>query len=649
MGNKTVGYRPELDGLRAVAVVSVLLYHLGSPISPGGFVGVDVFFVLSGFLITRLIAEELRIGEFSLSKFYERQIRRIVPALFVVCACCTVAAVIVLLPHELKRFSSSLIAAALSVSNFWFLRQSNYFSPAVETQPLLHTWSLAVEEQFYILFPLMLGAAFKLGPKPTRTLIWTLFAVSLILSITMLGKHPKGTFYLIHTRAWELLTGSIIALGFVPAATSRWQREVGATVGLLGILAAIVGFNSHTPFPGYAALLPCLGAALIIWAGEENSVARILRAGPFVFIGLISYSLYLWHWPLIVFTRLWVAGPLSLTLQIILTCLALGLAIVTWRFVETPFRRRDGRGLSPKAIYVAGGVGLGSLVVCGLIVVGLRGLPGRIPKDALALAAASSDSSPMRSKCHFDGALNQTYDMSCVFGAPVEPDFIVYADSHGAELSLVLGKLAEERGQSVRELTASGCAPTLSVLPEDEPECVAYNARMLKKLTSIPPTTIIVTANAAAWSSEDAAIYIPGMQKVVHALRDAGHRVIILGSVPAHPNSVPIPATLARRVMLGQRSDGYTFDPGMANYRDIEMALEKVATAEHAEYVPVSPLLCDKVGCKADIDGTVLYFDHGHLSVAGAKLIATKLLAPILWPPAAVVQVPSELQTQVAQ
>ena len=150
----------------------------------------------------------------------------------------------------------------------------------------------------------MLVAAFKLGPKRTRTLIWTLFAISLILSITMLGKHPMGTFYLIHTRAWELLTGSIIALGFVPAATSRLQREVGATIGLFGILAAIVGFNSHTPFPGYAALLPCLGAALIIWAGEENSVARILRAGPFVFIGLISYSLYLWHWPLIVFTRL---------------------------------------------------------------------------------------------------------------------------------------------------------------------------------------------------------------------------------------------------------------------------------------------------------------------------------------------------------
>ena len=581
------------------------------------------------------------------------------PALFVVCACCAVAAVIVLLPQELKRFSSSLIAAAFSVSNFWFLHHSNYFAPAVETQPLLHTWSLAVEEQFYILFPLMLVAAFKLGPKPTRTLIWTLFAISLILSITMLGKHPKGTFYLIHARAWELLTGSIIALGFVPAATSRWQREVGATVGLLGILAAIVGFNSHTPFPGYAALLPCLGATLIIWAGEENSVARILRAGPFVFIGLISYSLYLWHWPLIVFTRLSVVGPLSLTLQTVLTCLALGLAIMTWRFVETPFRRRDSRGLSPKAIYVAGGVSLGSLVVCGLIVVGLRGLPSRIPKDALALEAASSDSSPMRSKCHFGGSLNQTFDMSCVFGAPVEPDFIVYADSHGAELSLVLGELAEERGQSVRELTASGCAPTLSVLPEDELEfalrragkfCVAYNARMLKKLTSIPPATIIVTANAAAWSSEGAATYIPGMQKIVHALRDAGHRVIILGSVPAHPNECSDSSDFGEAGHgLARRSDGYTFDPGMAHYREIETALEKVATAEHAEYVPVSPLLCDKVGCKADIDDTVLYFDHGHLSVAGAKLIATKLLAPILWPPAAVVQVPSELQTQVAQ
>ena len=648
MGNRSLGYRPELDGLRAVAVASVLLYHLGSPIAPGGFVGVDVFFVLSGFLITRLIAEELRTGEFSLFRFYERRIRKIAPAFFVVCACCMVAAVIFLLPQELKRFSSSLIAAVFSLSNVWFLAHSSYFAPVGEVRPLLHTWSLGVEEQFYILFPIMLAAAFKYAPSRTGALVWCVFAVSLILSVTLIGEFPKGTFFLIHTRAWELLAGSVIALGLVPAATSRWQRELGAIAGLIGIAAAIVGFNSHTPFPGYAALLPCLGAALIIWAGEENAVARILRAGSvrihrLDFVQLISVALAADRIQSAVgdrSIRFSSADPADVRRR---RTFNRDLALR-----GNAFRRRDSRGFSRRTMFTAVGVGLGSLAGCGLIVVGFRGLPDRIPKDALALEAASSDSSPMRSKCHFEGSLDQTYGMSCVFGAPVEPDFIVYADSHGAELSLVLGKLAEERGQSVRELTASGCAPTVDFLPEDDPECAAYNARMLKKLTSIPAATVIVTANAAAWSPEGAATYIPGMQKVVHALRGAGHRVILLGSVPQHPNGVPIPATLARRAMLGERPEDYTFDPRIAHYRDIEAALEKVAAAEHVEYVPVYPLLCVENRCKGDIGGTVLYFDHGHLSMAGEKLIATKLLAPLLWPPDAVVQGPSELQDQIA-
>jgi lysophospholipase L1-like esterase len=281
------------------------------------------------------------------------------------------------------------------------------------------------------------------------------------------------------------------------------------------------------------------------------------------------------------------------------------------------------------------------------MVTSFRGLPGRIPYASLALAAASADSSPMRSKCHFRGSLHRTYESSCVLGAAVKPDFIVYADSHGAELSVALGKLAEQRGQSVRELTASGCAPTVGFLRGDDPKCAAYNTKMLKKLVSIPATTIVVTAIAAAWSEVAAATYLPGLQTIVHGLRGAGHRVILLGSVPQHPGGVSVPAILARRSAIGEKPADYAFDPDMAHFRAIETALENVATAEHAEYVPVFPTLCDSGRCKAELGGKILYFDYGHLSMAGANLIATDLLAPLLWPTKNLVQAPGTLETQV--
>ena len=300
------GYRPDLDGLRGIAVAAVVAYHLELPFATGGFVGVDVFFVLSGYLITRLIAEEMRSGAFSLTRFYERRIRRIVPAMVFVCACTTAMAIAFLLPDELKRYSSSLIAAAFSYSNVWFFDNSGYFDPGSGTQPLLHTWSLGIEEQFYIVFPLLLLAVFRWRPRALGTVIWLAFAASLVASVVLLPEHPAATFYLLHTRAWELLTGSILALGLLPRPASQAQREIAFAAGIVAIAVAVFGFASKTPFPGASALLPCIGTALAIWASEGGEAAgsRFLKFRPLMFLGLISYSLYLWHWPLIVFTKL---------------------------------------------------------------------------------------------------------------------------------------------------------------------------------------------------------------------------------------------------------------------------------------------------------------------------------------------------------
>ena len=264
MGDTKLKYRPELDGLRAIAVASVFLCHLGMKTFSGGYVGVDVFFVLSGFLISQIIADDLRGGTFSIVNFYERRIRRIVPALVVVGACCTAAAVAVLLPDELKTYAASLLAAVLSVSNVWFARMTGYFDPAAATQPLLHTWSLGVEEQFYVVFPLLLSLAYRYSPRRVPMLVSGTLAISLAMSIALTPENPRSAYFLIHTRAWELLLGSVIALGLVRPPRETWQRETASALGLLGIASAVFLFNDKTPFPGYAALLPCIGATLVI-------------------------------------------------------------------------------------------------------------------------------------------------------------------------------------------------------------------------------------------------------------------------------------------------------------------------------------------------------------------------------------------------
>jgi peptidoglycan/LPS O-acetylase OafA/YrhL len=598
----------------------------------GGYVGVDVFFVLSGFLISQIIVEDLRAGRFSIANFYERRIRRIVPALVFVGACSTVAAVAVLLPDELKAYAASLLAAALSLSNVWFANMTGYFDPAAATQPLLHTWSLGVEEQFYVAFPLLLSLAHRFGQRSVSVLVCGALAVSLAMSIALTPEDPRSAYFLIHTRAWELLLGSVVALGLARPPRETWQREIASALGLLGIALAVLFFNDKTPFPGYAALLPCLGTALIIWAGGATLAARCLSFRPMVFIGLISYSLYLWHWPLIVFAKLLLVQPFTPFQQLLLICVATVLSALTWRFVETPFRRRAGPERTRKLVFVGGGLSLGALAIPAAVLVSLQGMPNRFPAEILGIAAASQDTSPKRIACHFDGTLAGDFDKSCVLGAPVAPTTVVYGDSHGAELSVALGALAESRNESVRELTASGCPPALDFTYPSKGECPVYNARIIEHLVSLAPTTIIVATNAVAWTHEYSAEFTRGLDSVLRALSAAGHRVIVLGQVPPHPNQLPVPATLARKAMLGTKPDAYAFQPDMKALQDLDATLDKIASAAGATYISLLPTLCNENECKAAMDGRVLYFDDNHLTVAGEKLIAAKLLAPVLWP-----------------
>ncbi|MFT3732062.1 MAG: acyltransferase family protein [Hyphomicrobium sp.] len=625
-------YRPDLDGLRGIAVLAVVAYHLDLPFASGGFVGVDVFFVLSGYLITRLIAAELQTGDFSIARFYERRIRRIVPALVFVCACTTAVAVTFLLPDELLRYAKSLIATAFSVSNIWFYAHSGYFDAVSGSQPLLHTWSLGIEEQFYIVFPLMLMAVYRWWPQALGKIIWLAFTASLIASIVFLPQHPLATFYLLHARAWELLTGAVVALGLVPPPASRAQSEAAATLGIAAIAVSIFAYTTKTPFPGAAALLPCIGTAMAIWAGERSGAraTSALSFRPLTWLGLISYSLYLWHWPLIVFTKLAMSGPLHLEHQVAIAVIAVVFATGTWYFIEQPFRRRGPAGFSRAEIFKGGALSLGALTAAAAGLITLNGMPQRFPASVLEIDAARADSSPLRAKCHYDFKLQHSYDDTCIIGDSVAPSVIVYGDSHGAELSAVLGDIAKARHASIRQVTASGCPPAVGFSFPNDDHCERYNAAIIDRLSSISPTTVVLATYALGWNREYPEQFLPAMERSIAALRSAGHRVIVVGPVPDMPDAASIPAAVARWTAKGRDPKDFSFPA--KDLGELEARLSAIATANGAIFVPISPQFCSETRCKPYADGAVLYFDNNHLSMSGAQLIANRVLVPVIWP-----------------
>lgn len=353
-----MNYRKEIDGLRAVAVVPVVLFHAGLSTFSGGYVGVDVFFVISGYLITSIIITELSEGNFSLLTFYERRARRILPALFVVMAACIPFAWAWMQADAFRNFSQSLVAVSVFGSNVLFWMQNNYFGPGAETKPLLHTWSLAVEEQYYVMFPLLLMALWGWQKQRVFLVVIFLTVLSFILCLWGVRNAPNANFYLAPFRAWELLVGSICA--FMVFQRPQKPNELLSLLGLAMLVYSIVAFGEHTPFPSAYALAPVLGTALIIlFSTPATFVGKLLSTKGFVGIGLISYSFYLWHQPLFAFARIKSVFAPSLSLMILLGVLSAVLAYLTWRFVEHPFRKKGAFALAEqKTIFLASLAGL---------------------------------------------------------------------------------------------------------------------------------------------------------------------------------------------------------------------------------------------------------------------------------------------------
>lgn len=361
-----MNYRPEIDGLRAIAVVPVILFHAGLQAFGGGYVGVDVFFVISGYLITSIIVGSLAEGRFSLKTFYERRMRRILPALYLVVALSAVAAWFILLPHEMMAFARSLIAVPLFVSNILFRRETGYFDDAAELKPLLHTWSLAVEEQYYLFTPLLLMAVWRFAPRRLLLVLAIGLVASLLLALVGSVLRPVHAFFLLPTRAWELLAGAMLAVWHHRHGVQALRpglADAGTAIGLALIAVSVFAYDAYTPFPSAYTLAPVLGTVLVIHLARGGTLTGRLLAHPWVLgIGLISYSAYLWHQPLIAFAR-HVTGPGHGTWPIVaIAMLTWPLAWLSWRFVENPWRRpgaRSARAVASLAV-------LGAMVLVGL-------------------------------------------------------------------------------------------------------------------------------------------------------------------------------------------------------------------------------------------------------------------------------------------
>jgi len=385
--HSAIPYRREIDGLRAIAIVPVLLYHAGFEWISGGYIGVDVFFVISGYLITSIILRDLAMQRFSMLHFYERRARRILPALFFMLGACTAAAWAWMTPEELRRFGQSLVAVQLFSSNIYFWQTTNYFSPAAEELPLLHTWSLAIEEQYYLLFPILLLIIYKSGRLKLTVVTLALAVGSLAVAEWGARHSPIANFYLLPTRAWELLAGSLLAY-WAPAvlrgvAGRRFLIEVGSFIGIVMVMFSIFMFDASTPFPSMQALLPVVGTILVIaLATPESVTGAVLSLRPMVGIGLVSYSAYLWHQPLIVFARfteLDLSNPLAKTA---LALASLAIAFFSWKVVERPFRER--RLLAGRSsLFAASGFGILALGGTGLMLQVGDGYPGRGNDNAL--------------------------------------------------------------------------------------------------------------------------------------------------------------------------------------------------------------------------------------------------------------------------
>lgn len=612
-------YRADVDGLRAVAVLPVLFYHAGWDFLSGGYVGVDVFFVISGFLITRILAKEIADNRLSILNFYERRIRRILPCLFAVIIASSAVAAVLLVPLDFHEFAKSVVAVVFFASNFLFFRQSGYFDDASAIKPLLHTWSLAVEEQFYIFFPIMLWAIHRYARNHMLAVLAFMTVVSFAINVWGVRHMPGFTFYLAPARVWELFVGALLAMEAVPVIVNRIMREGLAWFGLALIVYALLVFTPDTLFPGINAVFPVAGAALLIQFAQNTSVGWLLSRKPLVFVGLISYSLYLWHWPIIAYSEYYLLHALIGWESVAVITISFLVAALSWHYIERPFRTK---GAIPRLrIFKAAAMTMVSIVLLGAAGVMSNGWTSRFPEEVSRLESYVRTYNPRRDSCHREEDDAIAIEKSCVYGAAEPPSFAVWGDSHAGELVYALGKIAKRHNKSVMQFSYSGCPPSLGMHRDTRPNCRGYNNEVVRFLVENPDiTTVVLVARYDLYQGQ-ADQLSTGIRNSIATLQEAGKRVVLVYPIPT--TSISVPHMLARHAARGANLTRVSIDK--AEYlRQNSPAFKLLGSFTGRNIVHVFPhkQLCRDHVCAVYANGTPLYFDKQHLNIIGSQYLS---------------------------
>ena len=635
--SRTPAYRPDIDGLRALAVISVILFHNGIPGFDGGYVGVDVFFVISGYLITQLLEESRdESAPRRLATFYVRRMRRILPALLATCLVTAIVAIALFSPDQLVNVGKFLAATPVMLSNVATWTRGDYFAPGVRQLPLSHLWSISVEEQFYLIYPLLLIAITRYR-LPYRRLTLVVFAsLSLALCVWASHRAPEANYVFAPTRAWELLLGGMLTIGGVPRIGNRIAAEGLAVAGLLGIAIAVHFYTSAIRYPGTAAMLPCMASAALLATGSGPRPAlvnRMLSWPPLVFVGLISYSLYLWHQPLLVFANYYYIAPLRPAATAALLVATLLVATASWRFIERPVRARV-LMKSTRTLLVGVGVGSAGILLAGLVLWNSDGFPQRFPPQTRGLIV-SMTATPELVRCVEEVSLEQVRaGRVCNYGpGDSSPKVLLWGDSHALAMMPAVKELAKAHGMHVYFVAKYNCLPLFAPsnptkidTATDRYGCANFNTAVLEAVARLEPELIILDG---AWAAGEAPPRVPnvaaGIEQTVSRVGHHSRSICVVFAVPMLKYAVSDALFVARRRHIPDDFLRLSRADALAQHRDMEHDMRAAAQRSGLTLVDPKDALCPGDSCLYKADDQSLYFDDSHLSVYGALYVARTL------------------------